>query len=278
MEIHHLQLQPIVAKTLQEERRHGEWATEICVPNDLNATAEIVSKEAMVLAAVETIWEVFKSTDISLEVSTFHKNGARLPAGEVIARISGAARTIIKGERVALALLSHCCGIASTVAACVARLDGCQLLADRSVGASDTLLLEQAAASIGGVCSHRLGLGDSVLVSAKHAQLAGGSKQAVALLRESLSPTQKIAVEVNQLEQLQAASDAGADLVVLHDLELAGVSFAVRTLRNQTLTAATGEIAASMVADYAATGVNFISSETIIRNAKRAKLALNIML
>lgn len=276
MSIHHILLKPIVHQALEQDRIHGEWATDICVPENTVATAEIICREDIMLACVELLQELFYAVANSPHVNVLHNNGERLQAGTVIASISGNGRAILKGERVALALLSHCCGIASAVAACVAQLDNCQLLANRSVG-TDMQPLEQAAATTGGVCSHRLGLSDSIIVSAKHAALGGGIKHAVALLRESLSPTQKVAVEIDQLEQLQDACDAGADLVILHALEASEVAFAVRTIRNQTLTAATGDIPADMVAEYAATGVNFISSDTIVQTAKRAKLALNLM-
>ena len=276
MTIHHLQLTPIVLKALEEESRHREWATDICVPADVNATAEIVCEEDTMLAGTEIIHTVFANVNASLKINTLYENGEQVPAGTVLANISGQAQSLLKAERVALALLAHCCGIASTVAACVAQLTDCQLLASRNIGGTDMLLLEREAAAIGGVCSHRLGLSDSIVVSAKQAKLASGIKHAVSLLRESISPTQKIAVEIRQLEQLQEACEVDVDLVLLHTLDLSEVAFAVRTLRNQTLTAVTGDIPTAMIADYADTGVNFISSDTLIRTAKRAKIALNL--
>ena len=278
MDIHHLQLSPLVQRALEEEQRHGDWATDICVSATAQAKARICSKENLVLACVDVIHAVFAEVDKELQVNVLQQDGTVLEQGQVIATVSGRARSLLKGERVVVELLARCCGIATVIATCVKKINGkTQLLAANSTAVSMPLL-ERSASIIGGACSQRLGLCDGVIVSAKHVQLAGSIKQAVALLRESLSPILKVAVEINDLAQLNEVGDAGVDLVILHNMDCAKTAFAVRTLRNRTLVAVAGDFSVDDIQAISDTGVNFIASNSLVRTAKAANLTMQISL
>lgn len=274
-DIHNLQLQPFVTRALEEDWGYGDWPTDICVPKDAHIQARLIAKEPLVVACIELVTAVFGAVDNTLKVELRVNNGTAVNAGEVLAVLSGRARAILKGERVALNFLSRLCGIATLTSQYVAKLADhkAQLLDPRDTTPC-LRLLEKTAAAIGGASNHRLGLCDGVVIRANHIRAAGGIKPALALLQESLPPTLKVEVEITHLVQLQEALAAGADLIMLDNLSCAEIALAVRMVQGKVLLAATGNITLASVEEIAATGVDFISSSAIIHASRWSNVEL----
>jgi len=273
--IHAIQLMPVITRALEEDWGFGDWTTDICVPEHTQATARIIAKEATLAAGVEVARATFLLVDPTLKVDLKVDNGAALNKGDVILEVSGSARSILKGERVALNFLGRMCGIATLTRAFVQELSGtkAQLLDTRKT-TPGLRLLEKSATVIGGARNHRMCLTDGVIVKENHIRAAGGISKAVARLLESLPPTLKIEVEASNLEEVQEALDAGADLIMLDNMSVAAMALAVRTVRGRVLLEASGNVRQDTVRKIAETGVDFISTGAIIHSARWSDLSL----
>lgn len=264
-----MQLQPLVTRALEEDWGEGDWPTDICIPKDIHTHAQIIAQEPLVVAGIELVTAVFGAVDDQLKVELRVSNGTAVQAGTVLAMLSGRARALLRGERVVVNFLARLCGIATLTAQYVAKLaDHKAQLLDTRDSTAGLRMLEKTAAAIGGACNHRLGLSDSVVIRKNHLRITGGIKPALALLQESLPPTLKFEVEINQLDQLQDALDAGSDLIVLDNFSSAEIALAVRMVQGRVLLEAAGNIILADVEKIAATGVDFISSSAIVHSAR----------
>ncbi len=274
-ELHELQLEPIINRALEEDWGNGDWTTDLCVSKGTQAEASIIAKKSTMVSGLEVAKAVFRRVDPSLQITLCKNNGALVEAQDVLMQIKGEARSILKAERVALNFLCRLCGISWMTHQYVKKLSGfkTQLLDTRKT-TPGLRLLEKAATAVGGARNHRLCLTDGVLVKENHIRAANGITQAVNRLLESLPPTLKIEVETSNLDEVQEAIDAGADLIMLDNMSLSEMALAVRTVRGRVLLEASGNITLDNIAEIAATGVNFISSGSIVHSAPWADLSL----
>ncbi len=275
-DIHPIILEPMITRALHEDWGYRDWTTDLCVPRDKTAVAEIVSKsEEMVIAGLDVAQLTFSLVDQNLHIETTSQNGQKISKGDIILRISGSARSILKAERVALNFLGKLSGIATFTNKFVTALVGTNTqLLDTRKSTPGMRILEKSAVAIGGARNHRLGLSDGVLVKENHIRAAGGIKKALADLKESLPPTIKIEVETTNLDEVQEALEAGADIIMLDNMTLAEMALAVRTIRGRALVEASGNITLENVRAVAETGVNFISSGAITHSSKWSDISL----
>jgi nicotinate-nucleotide pyrophosphorylase (carboxylating) len=274
-ELHRIQLEPIINRALEEDWGYGDWTTDLCVPKDKESKARIITREDIVVSGVDVATEVFRRVDPSLKVEQLVKNGQRVEGKTVLLEITGNARSILKSERVALNFLGRMCGIATATRAFVDQLSGtkCQLLDTRKT-TPGLRLIEKAATVTGGARNHRVGLCDGVIVKENHIRAAGGIKPAVSRLLESLPPTLKIEVEVTNLNEVQEAIDAGADIIMLDNMSIAEMAMAVRTIKGRAKTEASGGVKLDTVRQIAETGVDFISTGSTIHSARWSDLSM----
>jgi nicotinate-nucleotide pyrophosphorylase (carboxylating) len=274
-ELHRIQLEPIITRALEEDWGYGDWTTDLCVPKDKESKARIITREDIVVSGVDVAMDVFRRVDPSLKVEQLVKNGQRVEGKTVMLEITGNARSILKSERVALNFLGRMCGIATATRAFVDQLSGtkCQLLDTRKT-TPGMRLIEKAATVTGGARNHRVGLCDGVIVKENHIRAAGGIKPAVSRLLESLPPTLKIEVEVTNLNEVQEAIDAGAEIIMLDNMSIAEMSMAVRTIKGRAKTEASGGVKLDTVRQIAETGVDFISTGSTIHSARWSDLSM----
>lgn len=274
-ELHPIQLQPLVRQVLEEDWGFGDWTTDLCVPFDAQSTAKIIAKEAITVAGLEVAQCVFNEVDPGLKLEIPVKNGDSVSNGTVLMVISGRARSILKAERVALNFLGRMCGIATMTKAFTSKIAGTKTqLLDTRKTTPGLRLLEKSATVVGGARNHRMCLCDGVIVKENHIRAAGGIKAAVSRLLESLPPTLKIEVETTNLEEVQEAIDAGAEMVMLDNMSISEMEMAVRAVRGRVLLEASGNIRLDNVAQVAATGVDFISTSAILHSARWSDLSL----
>lgn len=274
-ELHEIQLDPIITRALEEDWGYGDWTTDLCVPVGKKSTAKIITRERIVVSGIDVVKAVFKKVDPNLQLDLQAHNGDTLEANQTILTIAGSARSILKGERVALNFLGRMCGIATTTRQYVDQLAGtkCQLLDTRKT-TPGLRLLEKAATVTGGARNHRVGLCDGVIVKENHIRAAGGIKEALSRLLDSLPPTLKIEVEATNLEEVQEAMDAGADIVMLDNMPLSEMALAVRTARGRVKLEASGGVKVDTVRKIAETGVDYISTGSTIHSARWSDLSL----
>ena len=274
--LHPIQIDPMIARSLEEDWGYGDWTTDICLPASGQTTARIVSKEPLVMAGIEVATATFLKVDPKLEVTPLCQNGdfietIRTPLLEV----TGCPASILKAERVCLNFLGRMCGIASLTRQFVRELEGtkAQLLDTRKT-TPGLRLLEKSATMIGGARNHRFGLCDGVIVKENHIRAAGGLTAAVERLLESLPPTLKIEVETTTLEEVEEAIRVGADIIMLDNMSVDLMRQAVELIDHRTLIEASGNITIDNIRKVAQTGVDFISTGSIIHSARWSDLSL----
>ncbi len=278
-ELNELLVEPIIHRALEEHWGNGDWTTDLCISKGTRAEAEIITKNETLLSGVELAQAVFRHVDSTLDIQIPKANGSLLPPQTQIMSIRGEASSILKAEQIAINFLAKMCGLSYTTHLFLLKLKpfNVQLL-DTRKNTPGLRILETAATSIGGARKHRLCLTDGVLVKTAHIRAAGSITQAVNRLLESLAPTLKIEVETRTLDEVHEAIDAGADLIILKDMSLSEITLAVRSVRGRVLTEASGSITLQNISDIAATGVDFISSDSLVYLAEWADLKLDFKL
>ncbi len=274
-ELHAIQIEPIILKALEEDWGYGDWTTDLCVEKGKQARARIIAKEDCLIAGVDIAAAVFRKVDPQIQVQIKASNGNFVPKGSELLSIQGEARAILKGERVALNLFARMCGIASLTREFVQALEGTKTqLLDTRKTTPGLRILEKSATVIGGARNHRFGLCDGVIVKENHIRAAGGITQAVNRLQESLPPTLKIEVETTNLVEVKEALSAGADIIMLDNMTVEQMKEAVQVISGKALVEASGNVRLHNVRDIAGTGVDFISTSSIITGSKWSDLSL----
>jgi len=275
-------VRPLIRSALDEDVARGDITSAALFSSSLKRKAQIVAKEEGFLAGVEVVKEVFRLTS-SGGVKFTHslEDGNLVGQNKPVLIMEGSVLAILRGERVALNFLSRLSGIATLTRKYVDRVKGLEVrIMDTRKTSPNLRVLEKYAVKMGGGLNHRFGLDDGVLIKDNHIKVCGGVGEAVRRARERLSPLLKIEVEVENLAQLEEAIDAGADIVMLDNMEKGKMQEAVRRIRSQErhlLIEASGGINLQNVREAAETGVNFISVGGLTHSAMSLNFALEMM-
>jgi nicotinate-nucleotide pyrophosphorylase (carboxylating) len=254
-------LEPLVrAAVLEDLGRAGDLTTDAIVPAGHRAETALVARQAGVVAGLDLAALAFQLLDPAIELSVAHPDGSTVPAGAVIATVSGPARGMLTAERTALNLLCRLSGIATATAAIVAAVRGhrARIVCTRKT-TPGLRAVEKYAIRAGGGSNHRFGLDDAVLIKDNHVAIAGGIRPAVERVRASVGHLVKVEVEVDTLEQLDAALAAGVDAVLLDNMGPEMLARGVAMVAGRAITEASGRITRETAPAIAATGVDLIS-------------------
>lgn len=246
------------------------------------ATASIVTRTAGVIAGLDLAEQAFQHLDAGVAFKTLVHNGDAVAASTTLATVSGRADSLLKAERVALNLLQHLSGIATRTRQFVEAVEGtgCRIAHTRKT-TPGLRLAEQQAVVMGGGARHRFNLSSAAMLKDNHQRAidAKDSRQAIAvgcrLLRESLPHTATITVEVESLAEVQAALDAGADVILLDNMAVALTREAVSLINGRAVVEASGGITLETVRAVAETGVNVISTSQITLGAPVLDIGLD---
>jgi len=268
----------VVRRALLEDLgRAGDITTDAIVPADRTARAVVVARAAGRLAGLDPALHAFLLLDPACRIDVCLGDGSDAAAGVVVARVEATARALLAAERTALNLLGHLSGVATATRDVVARLRG---LETRVVCTRKTTpglrALEKHAVRAGGGSSHRWGLDDAVLVKDNHVALAGGVAQAVRRVRAGVGHMVKVEVEVETLDQLDEALAAGAEAVLLDNMDLPTLREAVRRARGRAITEASGGIHPGNVREVAETGIDLVSLGWLTHSAPALDVALDV--
>ncbi len=269
----------LLLAALDEDLGHGDVTTEATVDPRQTGTAVVVSREPFILSGTVPFQRMFQLIDARVITRTLCRDGEALEAGREVLQIEGPVRAILAGERTALNLLQRLCGVATLTRKMADAIadTGCRLLDTRKT----TPLWrawEKAAVRHGGGCNHRFGLYDGVLIKDNHVVAAGGVGNAVRAARRKAPHTLKIEVEVDRLEQLDEALEAGADIVLLDNFSINMLQRAVAQAKGKVLLEASGGITLETIRQVARTGVDFISSGALTHSAPAIDLSLELRL
>ena len=276
----------IVDLALAEDLGGGDVTSLATIPAGAHARGTIVAKAEGVVSGLDVAGAVFRRVNPAVEFAPRVVDGQRVRPGEAVAEVSGLARSVLAGERVALNLLQRLSGVATLTAAYVAAVAGTTArIVDTRKTTPGLRALEKAAVRHGGGRNHRFGLADGVLIKDNHLAAVGGAgvenaaervTRAVALARERAPHPLRIEVEVTTLEEAAAAVAAGAEVILLDNMthDLATMRRAVEAIGGRALVEASGGITLETVRAVANTGVDLISVGALTHSAPALDLSL----
>jgi nicotinate-nucleotide pyrophosphorylase (carboxylating) len=272
---HHIE--KLIEDALFEDIGPGDLTSEAVIPEEASATAEIIAKQDLVLAGVLIAREVFRKLDPWVQFTPLAHEGGRVQSGSIIAQVQGRTRMLLAGERVALNLMQHLSGIATTTARFVDVLKGFRAeILDTRKTLPGLRALEKYAVRMGGGRNHRFGLYDGILIKDNHIKAAGGIIKAMAGIRKKVHPLLKIEVEVKTLDEVREAMAAGATMLLLDNMPPALMKQAVGIVGERVLVEASGNVTLDNVKAIAETGVDFISSGSLTHSAPAADISMKI--
>lgn len=271
-------LDRLIDLALEEDLGTGDVTTQILIPQNLRGEAHIRAKQDLVVAGLPLAGRVFRRVDFALIFEPQVAEGQEVTPGTVLARLTGPASGILTGERTALNFLQRLSGVATFTRQMVSLIAGTNAaLVDTRKTTPGWRALEKYAVRLGGARNHRAGLYDGVLIKNNHITAAGSITQAVQQARQEAHHLLKIEVEVTDLAGLEEALAAGADVIMLDNMDEAAMAQAVKLTAGRALLEASGEINADRLPRVAATGVNLISMGALTHSAPAVDIHLRLI-
>lgn len=270
-------IQDIIKRALQEDIGHQDITTDNLVDKEQRSRGVFLAKAAGIVAGIHVAQEVFRCLDHDIQFTVVKNDGEKIAPGDTLAVVAGRTRSLLKGERVALNFLQRLSGIATRTNHMVEliRYEKAEIVDTRKT-TPGLRRLEKYAVSVGGARNHRFGLYDGALIKDNHIKAAGGIQKAISTLRTRIPHTIKIEVEVENLEQLQEALEARADIIMLDNMDIDTLRQAVEITAGQALLEASGGITEANLVEVARTGVDFISIGALTHSAGSLDISFNL--
>jgi nicotinate-nucleotide pyrophosphorylase (carboxylating) len=262
---------------LREDIGSGDITATATIPASARASAQYRSKQALVVAGIPVIHEMLRVADPDLEFKPVSTDGAFIEAKTEIAEIRGSARSILTVERTTLNLLQRLCGIATLTRQYVERVKGTRArVIDTRKTAPGLRVLDKYAVTCGGGTNHRMGLFDGVLIKNNHLVFHSSAKQAMQEARRHLGHLVKIEIEVRNLDDLKAAIDAGADVILLDNFSPEQTRKAVEITGGRIPLESSGGITLDTIRSFAESGVDFISVGALTHSVPAVDIHLRV--
>ncbi len=268
----------IIKNALEEDINYMDISSQNLFEADHISRAQIIAKDEGVLCGLGIFLRVFELLDPGFSSVARKKDGDALKAGDLIADFSGSTLMLLQGERTALNLIQHMSGIASQTAKAVAAVAGSKaLIADTRKTLPGLRALQKHAVAVGGGKNHRFNLSDAAMLKDNHIDAAGSIEKAVKKLRPSLGHMVKIEVETRNLEEVEEALAAGADVIMLDNMDLDTMQRAVELVDGRALLEASGGITLENLSQVAATGVDIISLGALTHSVKAFDISMKFI-
>ncbi len=268
----------IIQNALEEDIGSGDITTSSLIPEGSVSSASLTAKSGFILAGIPFAKRTFELVDRSLKFRALIKDGSRVKAGTVLATIKGSTSSLLTAERTALNILQRLSGIATLTNEYVMAVKGLNSrIADTRKTAPGLRLFDKYAVKTGNGTNHRFGLFDGVLIKDNHISAAGGVAKAVKLARGKAHHLLKIEVEVKNLKEVREAVLAGADIIMLDNMQPDRIKRSVDTIRKSTasiIIEASGNVSLKNVRTIAETGVDLISIGALTHSAPAADISM----
>lgn len=263
-----LQADHLILEALKEDISSEDVSTNAVMRDAVQGEVDLICKQEGVLAGLEVFRRVFELLDPGTVTEFFCKDGDKVSPGQLLGKVWGDIRILLSGERVALNYLQRMSGIA-TYTYSVAELlkDSRTKLLDTRKTTPNMRIFEKYAVRVGGGHNHRYNLSDGVLLKDNHIGAAGGVARAVRMAREYAPFVRKIEVEVENLEMVREAVEAGADIIMLDNMSSDEMREAVRIIGGRAETECSGNVTRDNIAELAELGVDYISSGALTHSA-----------
>ncbi len=272
------QVGEIVRTALAEDIGSGDITTAAIVDSAQQGRAVIVAKEEGIIAGLPVVREAFLALDSTIRFNAEIDDGNRVTPNTRVATIAGPVAPILTAERTALNFLMRISGIATLTARFVEAIAGTRAkILDTRKTAPGLRLLDKYAVRMGGGQNHRFGLYDAILIKENHISAAGSITAAVERMKSDADPARKIEVEARSLEEVKEALAAGAEMILLDNMELAAMAESVKLTSGRAICEASGGVTLENVRAVAETGVDFISIGLLTHSAAALDFSLELL-
>ena len=265
---------------IEEDINTGDVTTDSILPATMNAVATMTAKQEGVISGLEIVKMVYDYFQKDVVFTAYFKDGDSVKKGDVILKIEATYPTLLRGERLSLNIFQRMCGIATETDRYVKELVGTSTeLLDTRKTAPGLRVLDKMAVKHGGGTNHRMGLYDMAMIKDNHIKMAGGITKAVEQVRANITPEIKIEVETTNLDEVKEAIAAGADIIMLDNMDNATMTEAVEIIKaadKGIKTEASGNMNIPRLKEVAATGVDFISVGALTHTVKAMDISMNI--
>jgi len=269
------QIDMIIRNALAEDIHTGDITTQALQLKSATVSGVLKAKEAMIVCGLDVAARVFALLDKESMFTARCSDGDFVKSGDILADISGDAASLLQGERVALNLLQRMCGVATLTAKYVKAVAGTKVrIVDTRKTTPGLRILEKYAVRVGGGINHRTGLYDGVLIKENHIAAAGGITTAISRARSYIPHTLKIEIETESLADVKEALSAGADIIMLDNMDLKTMKEAVALIDGEATVEASGGVNLATVRAIAETGVDIISVGALTHSAPSMDISL----
>ncbi|MCH2315242.1 MAG: carboxylating nicotinate-nucleotide diphosphorylase [SAR202 cluster bacterium] len=275
-------IRDLIDRTLAEDLSIGDPTTDILVPPDLESTAVLLAKEEGILAGLDVGLEAFRRFDDRVSITALLEDGAPIRPGDHLGTIQGRVASLLKAERTAVNFMQHMSGIATQTQRYVKAVEGHPVrIVDTRKTTPGLRFLEKYAVRMGGGQNHRQNLGDGILIKDNHIDALRGDGMSLGdvvkkAIREA-SHTIRVEVEVETLEQLDEALEAGAGIILLDNMDVEQMTIAVQIAKGKAFTEASGGITLETVRAVAATGVDIISVGALTHSVLALDISMDML-
>ena len=265
---------------IEEDINTGDITTESIIPATMNGVATMTAKQDGVISGLDIVKMVYDRFQSDVVFTPYFKDGDRVKKGDVILKIEATYPTLLRGERLSLNIFQRMCGIATETAKYVKELEGTHTeLLDTRKTAPGLRVLDKMAVKHGGGTNHRMGLYDMAMIKDNHIKMAGGIAKAVEQVRARIAQGIKIEVETTNIDEVHQAIAAGADIIMLDNMDTQTMAEAVKIINaaNKGIkTEASGNMSIPRLKEVAATGVDYISVGALTHTVKGMDISMNI--
>lgn len=270
-----LNADPYILSALREDVTSEDVTTNAIMPKNCPGQVDLIAKEDGILCGLDVFKRVFTLLDDTTEFEVFVKDGEEVHKGQKIAEVLGDIKTLLIGERTALNYLQRMSGIATMTHHMVSLLEGSKTkLLDTRKTTPNNRIFEKYAVKVGGATNHRYNLTDGVLIKDNHIGAAGSITRAVQLAREYAPFVRKIEVETETLEQVQEALDAGAEIIMLDNMDHETMKQAIALIDGRAETEISGNVTEDNVDRIKDLGADYVSSGALTHSAPILDLSL----
>lgn len=258
----------LIMMALQEDITSEDVSTNAVMPEAQMGTVDLICKQDGIIAGLDVYARVFTLLDDKTETQFFCKDGDEVKKGQLLGTVTGDIRVLLSGERVALNYLQRMSGIATYTHEVAGLLKGSKTtLLDTRKTTPNCRIFEKYAVRVGGGCNHRYNLSDGVLLKDNHIGAAGGITNAVKRAKEYAPFVRKIEVEVETIEQVKEAVEAGADIIMLDNMTTEQMQEAIRIIDGRAETECSGNVTKENIARLISLGVDYISSGALTHSS-----------
>lgn len=270
-----LNVDPLILGALKEDITSEDVSTNSVMPHPQAGEVDLICKQDGIICGLQVFERVFTLLDEDTKVEFFVQDGEEVKAGQLMAKVHGDIRTLLCGERTALNYLQRMSGIATYTHEVASLLAGSKTkLLDTRKTTPNNRIFEKYAVRTGGGNNHRYNLSDGVLLKDNHIGAAGGVKQAIAAAKEYAPFVRKIEVEVENQQMVEEAVEAGADIIMLDNMDTAALKKAIAFINGRAEIEVSGNVTKENIARLVDLGVDFISSGALTHSAPIMDISL----